>query len=38
MKEKVKKAEKEGRKSVEKKGKGWTAQGVVRIPLPGAQR
>ena len=38
MKEKVKKAEKEGRKSVEKKGKGWAAQGVLRIPLPGAQR
>ena len=36
--EKVKKAEKEGRKTIEKKGKGGTAQGVVGIPFPGLQR
>ena len=38
LEEKVKKVEKEGRKAIEKKGKGWAAQGVLRIPFPGAQR
>ena len=38
LEEKVKKLEKEGRKTIEKKGKGWAAQGVLGIPFPGAQR
>ena len=36
LEEKVKQVEKDGRKAIEKKGKGWAAQRVLRIPLPGA--